>query len=210
MEILNTILIVLGLALFEVISSIDNAIINADVLKTMKPKARRWFLIYGIIFAVFVIRGVLPWLIVWVSTPGVGPLGALLATFSSNPEVVESIEKSSPVLLAGGGIYLIFLFLHWLFIEPKKVALIGEKFVHSQGIWFYSFASIILTWVVWSSIKLNPLLAFGAVVGSTAFFITHGFKQNAEQKEKELKKKGDTVIFETPKGSVKYKIIKVF
>ncbi len=30
-------------------------------------------------------------------------------------------------------------------------------------------------------------MAFGTVVGSTAFFITHGFKQNAEQKEKELR-----------------------
>jgi len=30
------------------------------------------------------------------------------------------------------------------------------------------------------------LIALGAVVGSTAFFITTGFKQNAEEKEKEL------------------------
>lgn len=29
-------------------------------------------------------------------------------------------------------------------------------------------------------------MAMGAVVGSTAFFITHGFKQNAEMHEKEL------------------------
>lgn len=30
------------------------------------------------------------------------------------------------------------------------------------------------------------MMAFGAVIGSTAFFITHGFKQNAEQSEKNL------------------------
>lgn len=29
-------------------------------------------------------------------------------------------------------------------------------------------------------------MAFGAVVGSTAFFITHGFKENAEKNEKNL------------------------
>ena len=29
-------------------------------------------------------------------------------------------------------------------------------------------------------------MAFGAVIGSSAFFITHGFKQNAEQREKQL------------------------
>ena len=29
-------------------------------------------------------------------------------------------------------------------------------------------------------------MAFGAVVGSTGFFITHGFKQNAAQMEKRM------------------------
>ncbi|MEK6827736.1 MAG: DUF475 domain-containing protein, partial [Nanoarchaeota archaeon] len=36
------------------------------------------------------------------------------------------------------------------------------------------------------AIKRNPLMAFGAVVGSTAFFITHGFKENAEKAEREM------------------------
>ena len=35
-------------------------------------------------------------------------------------------------------------------------------------------------------------MAFGAVVGSTAFFITHGFKQNAEQHEAQLLKGGSS------------------
>jgi len=50
--------------------------------------------------------------------------------------------------------------------------------------------SIILAVVVWAALHENPLMAFGAVVGSTAFFITHGFKQNAEQAEKQLLNKG--------------------
>ena len=45
-DIVSIVLIILGLCLFETISSIDNAVINADVLHTMKPKARRWFLIW--------------------------------------------------------------------------------------------------------------------------------------------------------------------
>jgi hypothetical protein len=47
---------------------------------------------------------------------------------------------------------------------------------------------MILAGVVWYSIRLDPLLAFGAVIGSTVFFITHGFKENAEKNEKELLK----------------------
>ncbi|HRY82627.1 MAG TPA: DUF475 domain-containing protein [Candidatus Moranbacteria bacterium] len=177
---------VLGLSLFEIISSIDNAIVNAEVLSTMGKKARRWFLFWGLLFAVFIVRGFLPWVIVWAANPSLGFLGSLTATFSNDPKIIEAIEMSSPILLAGGGTFLIFLFFHWLFIEPKNYGLKGERFFHSQGIWFYAVVSILLATIVWFASKINPLMAFGTVVGSTAFFITHGFKQNAEQREKEL------------------------
>jgi len=190
MDILAIILTILGLCVFEVISSVDNAIINADVLGTMKKKSRKWFLFWGIIFGVFVVRGLLPWLIVWLSTPGIGPINALIAAFSGNAGIVEAINRSSPVLLAGGGVYLIFLFFHWWFIEPKNYGLIGERFIHKQGVWFYALVSIALAAIVWFALEINPPMAFGAVIGSTAFFITQGFKQNAEQREKDLKKKG--------------------
>jgi len=183
----NLILIILGLALFETISSIDNAIINAEVLSTMGAKARRWFLIYGLLIAVFLVRGLLPWLIVWFVNPSIGPINALFATFSNDPHIKESVEMSAPILLAGGGIFLIFLFFHWLFLEPKNFGIPKmEKFFISQGVWFYATVSIILTVVVWSALQINTMMAFGAVVGSTAFFITHGFKQNAEASEKKL------------------------
>ncbi len=81
---------------------------------------------------------------------------------------------------------MIFLFLHWLFLEPKTYGLKGEKFLHSQGIWFYAVVSIALCAIVWFSLKVNPIMAFGAVVGSTAFFITHGFKENAEKAEQAM------------------------
>ena len=182
MNSINTILILLGLCVFETISSIDNAIINAEVLGTMKEKARRWFL--------FVIRGLLPWAIIWAVNPSLGPIGALTATFSNDPHVKEAIELSAPILLSGGGTFLIFLFFHWLFLEDKHFGLPHEKFFFSNGIWFYALVSILLTSIVWCALKVNPLMAFGAVVGSTAFFITHGFKQNAEKGEDQLAKSG--------------------
>lgn len=186
MNFFSIILTIGGLALFEIVSSIDNAVINAEVLSTMSQKARRWFLFWGLLFAVAVVRGLLPWLIVWATTPALGPIGALTATFSNDPKIKEAIDASAPVLLAGGGTFLVFLFFYWLFIEPKKYGLRGERFFHSQGIWFYAVVSVILAVLVWFTIKINPLMAFGTVVGSTVFFITHGFKQNAEQREKQL------------------------
>ncbi len=186
MEIFSMVLIVIGLMLFETISSIDNAVINAEVLSTMSRRARRWFLFYGLFFAVFVIRGMLPWLIVWMNTPEIGPVQAFIATLSENEEIKNKIEEASPFLLVGGGVFLIFLFFHWLFIEAKNYGLRGERFFHQHGVWFYALVSILLTVIVWFSLKHKPPMALGAVIGSTAFFITHGFKQNAEMHEKHL------------------------
>lgn len=190
MGISTIIVTILGLCLFEVISSIDNAIINAEVLSTMQTKARKWFLFWGIIFAVFLVRGLLPWLIVWTAAPSLGMIGSFTAAFSSDPNVLEAVEKSAPILLAGGGTFLVFLFFHWLFLEDKNFGIKGEKFFYNNGVWFYAVVSIILSVVVWLALKVNPTMAFGAVIGSTAFFITHGFKQNAEQSEQNLMKKG--------------------
>ena len=179
MNLFSLLLTIIGLSLFEIISSVDNAIINAEVLSTMKEKARKWFLFWGLLFAVFIMRGILPWVIVWAVSPQLGPVGALMATFSSDPKVVEAIERSSPILLIGGGTFLIFLFFHWLFMEEKNFGLFGERFFRRQSVWFYAVISIILAVIVWFALRTNNIMAFGAVLGSTAFFIIHGFRQNA-------------------------------
>lgn len=192
MDFLSILLIVGGLVLFETVSSIDNAIINAEVLSTMGQKARKWFLTWGLLLAVFLLRGLLPFAIVWAINPSLGPVGAITATFSNDPHIREAIEKSSPLLFLGGGIFLLLLFFHWLFLETKNFGLKGEKFFYKQGVWFYAVASIMLSLIVWLSLQKDPLMAFAAVVGSTAFFITHGFKENAEKAEEDLMAKDNT------------------
>ncbi len=186
MDIVSITLIIAGLVLFETITSIDNAIINAEVLSTMSERAKRWFLLWGLLIAVFAVRGLLPWLIVWLSTPALGPVGALTATFSSDPLVLAAIEQSAPMLLIGGGTFLIFLFFHWLFLEDKNIGLRGERYFSTKGVWFFAVVSILLAGLVWFALDKNPLMAFGAVVGSTAFFIVHGFRQNADLAEQKL------------------------
>ncbi len=193
MDLLSIVLTVAGLVLFETVSSVDNAIINAQVLSSMGEKAKKWFLTWGLLIAVFVIRGVLPWLIVWAVSPSLGPIGSLTATFSGDPKVTEAIESSAPILLIAGGTFMIFLFFYWLFLEPKYYGLKGERFFHSQGVWFYAIVSILLSVIVWLALKENPLMALGAVVGSTAFFLTHGFKENAEKVEKEIEERKGAV-----------------
>ena len=128
----------------------------------------------------------MPWLIVWIATPGIGPIQALTATFSNDSRVLEAIEAAAPVLLIGGGTFLVSLFCHWLFLEEKRFGLPHEKVLMRAGIWFYAVISVFLSLIVWFALKVDPLLAFGATVGSTAFFVTHGFKAQAAKGEQAL------------------------
>jgi len=185
--IFSALITIIGLSLFETISSIDNAIINAEVLSTMSKRAKMWFLTWGMLVAVFVVRGLLPFIIIWAFNPSLNVWQVLSATWSSNPLVQESIHKSAPILLVAGGVFLLFLFLHWLFLEDKRMGLPkAEKFFMAKGVWFYAVVSILLAIIAWFSLQQSNLMGFGAVVGSSLFFITHGFKQNAEEQEKKL------------------------
>ncbi|HEX8931672.1 MAG TPA: DUF475 domain-containing protein [Patescibacteria group bacterium] len=186
MDLLTIILIIAGLCLFETISSVDNAIINAEVLSKMGKRAKGWFMGWGLLSSVFLVRGLLPWAIIWTTVPDLGPLGALTATFSNDPQIHVAIAKASPILLIGGGVFLLFLFFNWLFLEEKHYGLKSERFFQRQGVWFFAVVSVLLAIIVWLALEVEPLMAFGAVLGSTAFFIVHGFQANAKKQEQEL------------------------
>src|SRR3990167_6215480 len=123
MEIVFIILTILGLSLFEIITSIDNAVINAEVLSGMSQKARRWFLTYGFFFAVFIVRGFLPFLIIWAAMPGLGPIEVLGISFQGSEATRTAVEHAAPLLLQGGGVFLMFLLS---LLSP------GKKFLRPQ------------------------------------------------------------------------------
>lgn len=193
MSVLSIILTILGLSLFETIGSIDNAIINAQALSGMGKEAKQWFLSWGLLISVFLIRGVLPWAILWIAAPSLGVLGVLTAVMSKTPAIPQAFTGAAPVLLVFGGTFLLLLFCHWLFLEEKAYGLYGERFIYKQGIWFFAVASVLLAIIVWQAIQIRPLMAFGAVLGSSIFFITSGFRENARTKEAELLGKGQFV-----------------
>ena len=186
MAITEIIIIIFGLALFEVISSVDNAIINAHVLKTLPEKYKKFFLVWGLLIAMFLVRGVLPFIIVWLANPSLSFFDVVSFVFHPTDQIQAYVEQSQALLLLAGGVYLFMVFLGWLFMEEKKYAFLVEEFVHKQSIWFYAVASLFFVVVVYFSVKVNPILALSSAIGSTAFFITDGFKKNAETKEKEL------------------------
>ena len=186
-------IIVVGLVLFEIVSSVDNAVVNADIVSTLSARSRRLFLIFGVFFAVFLVRGALPLLIVYFATPGLSLASAFTAALSSEPEVQEIIERQAPILLAAGGMFLVYLFFNWLFLETKNYAFFLERRIHKHYyFWFYAVASLILLFVAFTTVKINPLISLGALIGSTGFFIVNGFRRSVEEKEKGIMKESSS------------------
>jgi len=179
-------LIILGLGLFESISSLDNAIINAQVLQTMTARARRWFLFWGMLFAVIVMRGVLPWLIVFLAAPQLGPIGALTAGFSASKDVSHTLVNATPFLLLGGGVFLVFLFLDWLFLREKQFGFKAEKMIYHHAKTFYVVITLCFCLILFLASQKNSTLIIPAGIGLLIFFITHGLRAFAQRKEQQL------------------------
>ncbi|MDO8474308.1 MAG: DUF475 domain-containing protein [bacterium] len=190
---LTTLLIILGLVVFEIVNSVDNAIVNAHMLKTMSVKARRWFLLWGILTAVVLVRGLLPLLIVWLSTPGITLLRAIQATFGNDPVAKTAMDASAYILLVAGGMFLLLLYLHWLFLEKKEPFFVPDKLVKPHhGIWFFALAALLLVTVLWFA-REEPLAMLGAAIGNAVFFIIYGFREQAERQEHAMQGVGSDV-----------------
>ncbi|MDO8633321.1 MAG: DUF475 domain-containing protein [bacterium] len=183
MNMLTLVLVVIGLIIFEVVNSVDNAIVNAHMLKTMSPKARRWFLLWGILTAVVLVRGLLPLAIVWLTTPSLSIFEVFAATFGANPVAKGAIDASAHILLIGGGMFMLLLYLHWLFLEKKDPFFFSDKLVRpNYGVWFFAGAALLLVTFLWIA-RDDPFMMLGAAIGNAVFFILYGFRETAERQE---------------------------
>lgn len=184
---LDFLIIILGLVVFEVVSSVDNAIVNAHVLKTMNAKWRKIFLFWGIIFAVFVVRGLVPLIVVWLSVPEVGFLGAFRAAMSGSADFAQLIEERKGIILLGAGVFMALLYLHWLFLEKKDPYFVSDKLIKPQhGVWFFACAAIILVTLLYLA-RHSWVLMLSAAIGNAVFFILYGFREQAAKQEEVLR-----------------------
>jgi hypothetical protein len=140
---------------------------------------RKRFLLIGIITSVFLVRFLLPLFIVWVSVPNLS-LPDLFANFSGGSNLAaNAINAQKPIILMFGGVFLIYLYFHWLFLE-KKDPLYIERFLKAKhGVWFFGFAAVILVVVMYLA-KANAMMMLAAAVGSAAFFLLYGLQETAE------------------------------
>ena len=138
------------LSVLEVSLSIDNAVVNAKVLKNMDPIWRQRFITWGMLIAVFGMRLVFPLLIVSVAT-GLAPIPwnplawfgfaevtpNVLSLAINTPEQYEAVLKDAHAMIMGfGGAFLMMVFLkffldtakehHWIDILEHKMSALGK------------------------------------------------------------------------------------
>lgn len=184
---LTTLIIILGLVVFEIVSSVDNAIVNAHVLKTMSAKWRKIFLFWGILTAVFIIRGLLPLIIVWLSAPELGFLKLFQSMIHGDPAITHLLEARKGVILIGAGVFLVLVYLHWLFLEKKDPYFVSDKLIKPQhGVWFFAAAAIMLVALLFFS-RISWLLMLSAAIGNAVFFVMYGFREQAAKAEETLR-----------------------
>ncbi len=112
------------LVILEVTLSFDNAVVNARILKNMTPVWQRRFLTWGMLFAVFGTRLILPILIVaasaWMSPVAV----AYLAGF--DPEAyAHLLEGAKHAIYSFGAAFLLMVSLKYFFDQEKELHWIG-------------------------------------------------------------------------------------
>jgi len=185
---LEALIVIFGLILFETVNSVDNAIINAHVLGTMGEKWRKKFLFIGILTSVFLVRFILPIILVWMIAPGIS-LADIARMFGGDSSLAtEAIEAARPLILSFAGIFLLLLYFHWLFMEKKLHLFYHEKLLKEHHkVWFFAAAAIILVVLMYFA-RSNPNMMLFTAVGSAAFFIVYGFKETAAREEEKLVK----------------------
>ncbi|TPE49697.1 DUF475 domain-containing protein [Amaricoccus solimangrovi] len=108
------------LAVLEISLSFDNAVVNANKLKTMTPLWQRRFLTWGILIAVFGMRIVFPLAIVVVAA-GIGPIAALDLAINRPHDYAAIMHEAHLGIAAFGGSFLMMVALAYFFDKDKDI-----------------------------------------------------------------------------------------
>lgn len=108
------------LVILEVTFSFDNAVINSKVLVRMSPFWQRLFLTVGIFIAVFVVRFLLPILIVMLSSR-LGFTEVVDLALNKPVEYGETLHSAAPIIDAFGGTFLAMIGISYFMNRNKDI-----------------------------------------------------------------------------------------
>lgn len=122
------------LVILEITFSFDNAVINSKILGRMSKFWQALFLTVGIIFAVFIVRFILPIVIVMLSS-GHGFMEVVDLALNKPAEYGATLHEAAPIINAFGGTFLLMLGISYFMDREKDIHWLGrfEKFLSKFG-----------------------------------------------------------------------------
>jgi len=108
------------LLVLEVTFSFDNAVINSKVLARMSPIWQKLFLTVGIIVAVFIVRFLLPIIIVMLATQ-LGFTDVLNLALHEPEHYGKTLHAAAPMIDAFGGAFLIMIGISYFMDRHKDI-----------------------------------------------------------------------------------------
>ncbi|MES2844700.1 MAG: DUF475 domain-containing protein [Pseudomonadota bacterium] len=164
------------LAVLEISLSFDNAIVNANKLKEMRPEWQHRFLTWGILIAVFGMRIVFPLLIVVIAA-NVGPWQAMVMAASQPAEYARIMEEAHLPIAAFGGSFLMMVGLTYFFDAEKDihwVRWVEEKVSKSATIRGIEVGIVLIVILVFSRLlegAESTLFLSSAIYGLVTFLV---------------------------------------
>jgi hypothetical protein len=113
------------LVILEVTFSFDNAVINSKILERMSPLWQRLFLTVGILFAVFIVRFVLPVVIVMISSQ-LGFMQVIDLAMNHPKEYSNTLHEAAPMINAFGGTFLMMIGVSYFMDRKKDIHWLGR------------------------------------------------------------------------------------
>ncbi|MCF2906478.1 DUF475 domain-containing protein [Octadecabacter sp. CECT 8868] len=162
------------LAILEISLSFDNAIVNANILKTMEPKWQQRFLTWGILIAVFGMRIVFPLLVVVVAAH-IGPVAAVVLAATDPQEYARIMDEAHIGISAFGGTFLMMVALTYFLDQSKEVDWI--KLIESRLRKWASIRGLEIAFVLCAALLMSVVLPdaksatflFAAICGLVTF-----------------------------------------
>lgn len=182
------------LVVLEVSLSFDNAVVNARVLERMSPVWQQRFLTWGIFFAVFLTRAILPILIVAASVV-MNPWDIAQMAFFDPEHYGELLEGAHYVIASFGAVFLMMVGLKYFFDDAKEIHWISliERHLAKWGrIEAIEIALVLLMLLSAAAVvpkhALEILIA--GIIGMITFIVVQGVASAFEVEEEQATSAG--------------------
>lgn len=193
------------LVVLEVTLSFDNAVVNSKVLATMSKFWQTIFLTVGIFIAVFVVRFLLPIVIVQVAS-GLGFMEVIDLAINDAEEYGHVLHEAAPMIDAFGGAFLLMVALSYFLDRRKEVHWLKavEPWLAKAGQFDNMRVALMLSLATILYFTVDPAYQSIVLVSSVLGILLHlglglleSFFANHEHQDEERRKKAHDVKVKT-------------